>query len=149
MYVRTTGQSFYQSYQTYTKPTKTIRFGMHSPFTKPYTIQWLYSIVLLPNLTQFCDCTIESLPNLPRYEFLLSILDLFSILLNSAFCFSSPTIHFCCSACMSSTLDAFSDQMEPILPNQIQIVLDQCLNHLQQWQVISVKFGNQGIDCWY
>ena len=57
-------QSFYQSYQTYTKPTKTIRFGMHSPFTKPYTIQGLYSIVLLPNLTQFCDCTMESLPNL-------------------------------------------------------------------------------------
>ena len=129
---RELGQSFYQSYQTYTKPTKTIRFGMHSPFTKPYTIQRLYSIVLLPNLTQFCDCTIESLPNLHRYEFLLSILDLFSILLNSAFCFSSPTIHFCCSACMSSTLDAFSDQMEPILPNQIQIVMDLCLNLLQQ-----------------
>ena len=71
------GQSFYQSYQTYTKPTKTIRFGMHSPFTKPYTIQRLYSIVLLPNLTQFCDCTIKSVPNLLRYEFLLSILDFF------------------------------------------------------------------------
>ena len=42
------------------------------------------------------------------------------------------TIHFCCSACMSPTLDAFSEKIEPILPNQIQIVMDQCLNLLQQ-----------------
>ena len=70
-YIKIRGQSFYQSYQAYTKPTKTIRFGMHSPFTKPYTIQGLYTIVILPYLIQFCNCAMKSLSNLPCYKFLL------------------------------------------------------------------------------
>ena len=43
-----------------------------SPFTNPTKPipnlpkpLGLVCIVLLPNLTQFCDCTMESLPNLP------------------------------------------------------------------------------------